>query len=131
MWGSNRDRALLKKLCSFPSVASPGEADGLKHREGIIFGDRKKPQPQLRGRRILQQKNFPEGLIHLNAEGLPKLAEVETDSRASTDFTAFALPQLIIKQGWQKEGVSRFQARLTPIPGNERRALHTELHNCS
>ena len=63
MWGSNRDRALVKKLCSFPSVASLSEAHALRHREGIIFGDRKKPQPQLRGRRILQNKNFPEGTL--------------------------------------------------------------------
>lgn len=111
MWGSNRDRALLKRLLTFPSIARPGSEHGLSKREGIIFGDRKKPQPQLKDRRILDAKNFPSGLLHLNAEDLPKLSRVDTHSRDSTDFSAFALPQLIIKQGWQREA-SRFQARL-------------------
>jgi hypothetical protein len=51
-------------------------------------------------------------LLRLAVASLPALDKVQTDSRASTDFSAFEWPQLIIKQGWQK-GASRFQARLT------------------
>lgn len=111
MWGSNRDRALLRRLQTFPSMAKPGEGHTLNKREGIIFGDRKKPQPQLKDRKIFDAKQFPSDLLYLETHNLPRLARVETDSRASTDFSAFAVPQLIIKQGWQRE-VSRFQARL-------------------
>lgn len=111
MWGSNRDRALLRRLQSFPSMAKPGDGHVLKKREGIIFGDRGKQQPLLKDRRILDARHFPSGLLYLEANDLPTLSRVETDSRASTDFSAFALPQLIVKQGWQREA-SRFQARL-------------------
>jgi len=112
MWGSNRDRALLRRLKGYASLAAPGSDYQISSREGIIFGNREKSQPQLRDRRILKDKNFPSGPLYLDAETLPKLDSVKTDSRASTDFSAFAYPQLIIKQGWQKEA-SRFQARLS------------------
>lgn len=113
MWGGGRDRALLARISAFPTLASPGPEYQVKRREGIIFGDRRKSQPKIRGRRFLGGKNFPVGsLLYLDADALPTLDTVKTDSRASTDFSAFALPQLIIKQGWQKEA-SRFQARLT------------------
>jgi hypothetical protein len=35
-----------------------------------------------------------------------------TDSRASTDFSAFEMPQMILKQGWQTSN-KRFQAAIT------------------
>lgn len=112
MWGSPRDRALIKRLQVQPSLAAPQPRYEVKRREGIIFGDRRKFQWQLSERRILDTKTFPPGsLLHFDADALPILADVRTDSKASTDFTAFALPQLIIKQSWQKD-VSRFQARL-------------------
>src|SRR5947209_3137896 len=119
MWGTNRDRALLARLRTWPSLAEPGPEYQVSKREGIIFGDKGKSQPELRGRRILKDKSFPtSSLIYLDADNLPALAEVKTHSRDSTDFSAFSLPQLIVKQGWQKE-VSRFQARLVRSRANE------------
>ena len=110
MWGSNRDRALLRKLRSFASIANPGEFQ-LAHREGVILGDQKKIHRELHHRRILYENNFPESLLYLEASSLPEFGKIRTHSRNSTDFSAFAIPQLIIKQGWQKER-ARFQARL-------------------
>ena len=119
MWGGNRDLVLLGRLRGHPTLANPGLGYEVKSREGIIFGDRKKSQPQLRGRRILEAKQFPAtSLLHVDVDTLPRLERVETDSRASTDFSAFEWPQLIIKQSWQK-GASRFQARLTQSSGRE------------
>jgi hypothetical protein len=113
MWGSNRDRALLARLRTFPNLAAPGREYEVKHREGIIIGNRGKPRPELRNRGMFKGKNFPDGsLLYLDGDALPKIEEIRTHSRDSTNFAAFAWPQLIIKQGWQKEA-SRFQARLT------------------
>lgn len=119
MWGNNRDRALLSRLRSLPSLGNPGAQYKIKRREGIIFGDRKKPQPKLHDRPILDTREFPGGsLLRLNVDNLPRTGIVKTDSRASTDFGAFEWPQLIVKQAWQK-GVSRFQARLTTSSNGE------------
>ena len=49
--------------------------------------------------------------MYLNAESLPLAGEILTHSRDSTNFRAFAWPQLILKQGWQKSS-GRFHARL-------------------
>ena len=121
MWGSNRDRALLKRLQDHPTLASPGRDYQIKRREGIIFGDRQKSHPQLAKRRMLDQKTFPAGsLLKLNVDELPTFGKAKTHSRDSTDFTAFECPQLIIKQGWQKEA-ARFQARLADSKSSDSR----------
>ena len=82
-------------------------------REGIIFGNRTKPFPDLVGRRLFSANQFPSGSgVYLNAEDVPKVQDIiMADGKASTNFRAFASPQLLIKQGWQLK-VGRFQARL-------------------
>jgi hypothetical protein len=113
MWGHKRDRTLINLLKRFPNLLDLSNKNRVKVREGIIFGDRRKSQPRLLRRPILNSRHFPnDTLLYLDSESLPKLTDDRTDFRASTDFEAFSLPQLIIKQGWQK-AVSRFQARLT------------------
>jgi N-6 DNA Methylase len=112
MWGNVRDKTFLRQLKSYRTILSPGDGVQLAKREGIIFGDRKKLQRKLLGRSILKTRNFPpDGLVYLNPDVLPQNTEMFTHSRDSTDFEAFTLPQLIIKQGWLQQ-VSRFQARL-------------------
>jgi hypothetical protein len=113
MWGGPRDRAFVTQFRIYPSLARPGPTYQVTHREGVIFGDRGKLQPQLRRRRILARNGFPgRSPLYIRVDTLPELSDVRTDSKASTDFAAFDWPQLIIKQSWQKT-VSRFQARLT------------------
>jgi hypothetical protein len=112
MWGNARDKAFLKRLKACRTISSPGEGVRLAKREGIIFGDRTKTQRELLGRLILKTRNFPpNSLLYLNTESLPEIAELFTHSRDSTDFDAFASPQLIIKQPWLQR-VTRFQGRL-------------------
>ncbi len=119
MWGGARDKVFLQHLKSRLTLANAEQRNIVSKRKGIIFGDRKKPQPKIRGRRILDGKDFPAGsLLYLNADDLPKNKELQTDSRASTDFSAFACPQLIVKQGWKKS-LSRFQARITKSSRSE------------
>jgi len=112
LWGSSRDRALIRKLQTYKSLAHPQEQHEVISRQGIIFGDRTRSEPLLRERRFFDSKSFPDdSLLYLNAESLPVAGEIQTHSRDSTDFRAFAWPQLIIKQGWQKSS-GRFHARM-------------------
>lgn len=113
MWGGSRDRTLLKKLQNYPSLSAPGEGYTVKNREGIIYGNRARPEPQLYKRKLFDSKAFPEGsFLYMNADSLPTAGAINVESRSSTDFSAFSWPQLIIKQSWQK-ATGRFQARLT------------------
>lgn len=113
MWGRNRDRAFLMKLRNYPSLAAPGPGYDISYRQGINYGDRTTSRPGLRGRRILDEKTFPPGsFLHLDVDALDTIHDIRTHSKDSTDFAAFNLPQLIIKQSWQK-AAARFQARLT------------------
>jgi hypothetical protein len=112
MWGSARDRALLKKLQNFPKLSTLTDKDQVKTREGITFGDRAKAAPQLATYRLFDERIFPEGsLLYMNSDELSLAGEIRMHSRASTDFSAFSSPQLLIKQSWHKAS-GRFHARL-------------------
>ncbi|AEA66104.1 HsdM family class I SAM-dependent methyltransferase [Burkholderia gladioli] len=119
MWGGPRDRALIKKLQSFPSLAAPGDGHEVRSRQGIIYGDRTRAVPQLHTRRLFDSKTFPGGsLVYMDGDSLPKAGDIRTHSRDSTDFNAFSWPQLIIKQSWQKDS-GRFAARLVKSKGRD------------
>jgi hypothetical protein len=113
MWGHARDKALLSKLRMFSTLLSPGNGVTVKSRQGINYGDRSRPAPQLRNYRLFDSTSFPaDSFLHLDTDALPLAGDISTHSRDSTDFSAFAWPQLIIKQSWQKSA-GRFQARLS------------------
>lgn len=112
MWGSNRDRALLKRLTGYPTIAHPGESIEVLTRQGFIYGDRTRAQPELEGRPLFDKTTFPQdSLIHLDTDGLSPVRDIQLHSKDSTNFAAFEWPQLILKKGLQK-GHARFQARL-------------------
>jgi hypothetical protein len=70
------------------------------------------------GRRILESERFPEGtFLYLDARELPENNEPRVDSKASTDYSAFAMPQFIIKQGWQISS-RRFEAAIVRESSN-------------
>jgi hypothetical protein len=110
MWGGRRDVALIKRLGeaeSLKKVAGP-----LKSREGIIRGNQERTIGGLVGRRILEQPQFPDGTwLRLSASDLPINENPQIDSAASTNFEAFDIPQLIIKQSWTVDK-GRFEAAL-------------------
>ncbi|MEP3436039.1 MAG: N-6 DNA methylase, partial [Hoeflea sp.] len=113
MWGTPRDIDLLRKLGKEPTLAKMIAEGKARTREGIIFGDQKKRFPSLVGRRLFSANQFPSGsTVYLDAENAPRVHEaILADGKASTNFSAFAMPQLLIKQSWQVK-VGRFQARL-------------------
>jgi hypothetical protein len=113
LWGNSRDVSLIRRLQQLSNLAKLKASASVKTREGLIFGDRKKIHEELSGRRILAADNFPdESSMFLEADQLPTFDDPRAHSRDSTDFSAFGLPQLILKQGWQK-AAGRFRAALT------------------
>ena len=113
MWGTPRDLELLKKLRERPTLARHIAEGQARSREGIIPGNREKRFPELVGRRIFTDNRFPPGSpVYLDAHSLPIVDHpIEAHSKDSTNFAAFATPQLLIKQGYQNK-VGRLQARL-------------------
>jgi hypothetical protein len=113
MWGNNRDHALIRRLSKMDSLDKFEQLGKICSREGVIFGDRKKLYEELRGRRILTGKeSLTTKGLYFKSDNLETIDEPYIDSKASTDFQSFSLPQLIIKQAWQIK-VGRFQAMLT------------------
>jgi hypothetical protein len=112
VWGQMRDLELLHRLKRWPSLEHYVRTGHVVTREGVIRGDRCRRQTAILGKRILSSPALPEtGFIWLNAATLPENNDPFTDSAASTDFRAFQLPQLIVKQSWVVER-KRFQAAL-------------------
>lgn len=115
-WGGRRDLALLRYLRQFPTIASYEEEGKLKTRRGIIRGKgKKREQPEIVGRKIFTEHDFPDSsILVLHSENLPENTDPNTDYKASTDFSAFSPPQIIIKQAW-KRNTGRFRAvRVVP-----------------
>jgi len=112
MWGGRRDLNLMDVLSRHENLAK-NELNGFViTRQGVIPGDRGKRQDEILGRRRLWKAEFPENtFLKLNPEDLPINDDPMTHSRDSTDFSAFEIPQLILKQSWQAS-IGRFQATI-------------------
>ncbi len=110
MWGGRRDANLINSLIRRPNLKSLNKEGILIKREGIIRGDRKKEQFDILDRPILENPDFPDNtFLFLDPSILPINSDPKTHSKESTDLSAFALPQIIIKQSWKKKN-KRFQA---------------------
>jgi hypothetical protein len=116
MWGGQRDRALIRKLQMVSGLDAFSGPEMFK-RQGIVYGDQSRRAVHLRDRRLFDEKKFPQGsLRYLDAQRLPLAGDLHLHSRDSTDFRAFASPQLLIKQAWESAS-GRFQARLVQNAG--------------
>lgn len=120
MWGGRRDLSLMNKLSRYKNFEQLKKKEVAKVRQGIVRGNRGRNQSIILNRRILDSKRFPDAtFLSLDARELPINDDPETDSKASTDFSAFQPPQLIVKQGWQA-ATGRFQAAIVrPASSNE------------
>ncbi len=110
MWGSPRDLQLIGRLERFPTLA---DEERILCQQGLKFGDRTKSLSKLRDMRIFNATLFPASdFPYLNVADFPRVGDIKVHSRASTALDAFAWPQLIVKQSWNKP-TGRFHARLT------------------
>ena len=111
-WGGPRELALIRHLDGKISLKSLLQDDKISKRLGIVRSDRTRKDEEILGRRMLDSTKFPEGtFLSLDARSLPKNDDPWVHSKDSTDYSAFKLPQLIIKQGWQA-GSKRFEAAI-------------------
>lgn len=112
MGGGQRDAMLLRKLSVFPKLRLEEQNGLIATREGVVFGQRNKTprEEQLKGLPLLDKPQFPsETSLELDARPLPTWEEPRVSASDSEDFSAFKLPQLIIKQGFSTD-ISRFRA---------------------
>ena len=111
MWGTRRDLQLINKLREYSTVQ---DIDGLESLQGVKFGNREKSVSAFAKLRIFSAGMFPSdhGFPFLAVESFPPFGEAKVHSQASTSVAAFAWPQLIVKQSWNKPS-GRFHARLT------------------
>jgi len=122
MWGGKRDLSLMRRLNQELSIEKLKNQRIVKTRQGIIRSDRSKKQKDIVGKHILESKKFPDStFLFLEAKSLPVNNDPCTHSRDSTDFSAFEMPQMILKQGWQISS-QRFQAAIT-IPDDNNRGV--------
>ncbi len=126
MWGGRRDFAFIRWLSQLQNIGKL-ESDGIVlTRQGINRGDRKKKQIEILGKPLLTSKTFPENtFLFLKAKDLPKNDDPYTHYKDSTNYDAFKLPQLLLKQGWQKKH-GRFQAAITQSISNFDGALSSK-----
>lgn len=135
LYGQRRDRLLIERLSQAKTLRKlkaksredAAEEKVLLTREGIIRGrSDQRDEPQIVGRRILESPNFPEpGSMTLDADKLQVNRDAKVDRRASSDFSAFELPQLLIKQSLLK-AVGRFQAQLVRAEQVQRGVICTQ-----
>jgi hypothetical protein len=114
-WGGRRDLAFVRQLLALTSLAKLANQEVLQTRDGIIRGDRTKKVKQIVGRRLMAAEQFPpQVILRMDGSTLPINNDPSVDGKASTDFTAFGSPQLVIKKTRQEQ-VGRFRAVLVEV----------------
>jgi hypothetical protein len=118
MWGSRRDRSLLRRLSAYPTIEKLELAKKVRTRTGIIRGSNPtKRRDEILDRPLFDQNDFPaDGFPYLSPGILPRNDNPFIDRRDSIDWSAFEPAQLLIKLGW-KRGTRRFQSRV--VDGSE------------
>lgn len=130
--GGRRDLRLVKQLgrettlakLKAPSPVEPQEERVVLTRRGIDRGNKtQRIEQQIIGRRILATPVFPTGVLtRLFANKLPVNNDGRVHHRDSTDFSAFAYPQLLIKLTLLKE-TNRFSAAIIVPDGSSREGV--------
>jgi len=109
--GGRRDIALVRKIIrTNKALHQIDGASDLVMSEGVIIGDESTKPDHLRDRRVLLDGNFPaETDGELNASQLPRMKELAVERGRTGEV--FETPQLLIKQGWDRQRM-RFSSAL-------------------
>jgi hypothetical protein len=103
---------LIRRLAQYNNLAKLELEGAILTREGAILGDQKKELPDLRGKPFFQSPRFPHSVfLSLDATTVLPWPEPRVDRKASTDFEAFKIPQLLIKQSFSAR-LGRFRAAI-------------------
>lgn len=109
-WGSMRDYLLLQKLGHFTNLERLECTQDVLTRRGVSRGSSKrKLQPQILDMPIIDDDKWIDPCFRtIDATALLPNDDPYTHEADSVDMSAFSLPQLIVKQSWQKD-TSRFK----------------------
>lgn len=111
MWGTRRDLVFIHELSKQTNLGELETNKKVNIRQGIIRGNNPQAKLLIEGKRLLDQDNFPQDtFLYLQADDLP--INQDPYVHRATDLQAFSLPQLVIKQTWQKDN-GRFRATIT------------------
>ena len=120
-WGGRRDLALIRKLRDYTTMEELEQKGVVSTRRGRSVGKKaQKVQPEIVGMPYLKEDApLDKSFLFLDARELPKNTDPLTHNADSVNMEAFQLPQLIVKQSWQKE-TGRFSAAIIqsdPVTG--------------
>lgn len=112
-WGGRRDFYLMQRLSLLQDLESLENQGVIVSRRGVSRGKTKQiRQTELLDMPIIENDDILDDCFrYLDASELPINKDAFTHESDSTDMSAFALPQLIVKQSWQK-GTARFKCAI-------------------
>lgn len=127
MWGSRRDLAFIGRLSRHANLASLEDQGLVRARQGIIRSKSSyREYPELLDRPLLLPRDFPiDDSLFLDAGQLAINRDANVYSKDSTDFRAFNLPQLVVKQTCMKTE-QRFRAAIIKSSENLGGAICTD-----
>ena len=113
LWGSRRDLAFVNRLSHYPNLALLEREGKVTCRDGIIRSNSDYVEyTELLNRPILEARDFPaDDSLFLDAMRIDRNSNPRVYSKDSNDFSAFDLPQLLVKQCMMKSE-QRFRAAL-------------------
>lgn len=124
--GSRRDWKLVQRLMQHANLAQLEKAGHVATRLGVIPGNKQQEFPEHKKRRFLALSKFPEGtFLMLDADTLPTWDEPRVADSDSTNFEAFKLPQMLIKQSFSTQD-HRFRAAVVKSKHREWGAICTK-----
>ncbi len=113
MWGGNRDLRLINNFKDTSTLQKLKTRKCVQSRRGFVKSEPTQERPELKGKPLLEAEQFPNNtFLYLDVNLLDRMYLPFVYEKDSTDFSAFDLPQAIIKTSW-KVGEGRFRAALT------------------
>ncbi len=126
--GSRRDLKLVQRLMQLPNLAQLENEGRVVTRLGVIPGNKQQEFPEHKKRRFLAAAKFPENThLWLDANRLPTWDEPRVADSDSTNFEAFKLPQMLIKQSFSTQD-NRFRAAIVKTKHREWGVISTKAY---
>jgi len=121
MWGGRRDLSLVRRLNQESSIEKLKARGIAKTRQGVTKGDKRKVENSLVNKRILKSsKSLDSSFLYLDAQILPINNDPYIHSGTGlSSLSAFQLPQMIVKQSWQKKSGRFCSAIVNPNSTNQ------------
>jgi hypothetical protein len=115
MWGGPRTMALVRRLRQLPDLTQAVASGRATARQGVKQGKGRQREAAHLVDMPMLGRAFPEGTFKfLDSSALPPRDRAGIHYKDSTDFAAFASPQLLVKRSWTVSQ-GRFSAAIVPF----------------